>query len=68
MSQYTPRAAGLSGDHGWDDSDAQDRPSGALTTALLVITASTCWASLWLSAGFPPLAFLVSRKQRSERA
>jgi hypothetical protein len=66
VTHHTPHTAGLSGDHGWND--AEDRRLGGVSTAVLVMTTGIYWAAVWLLAGLPPLALLVSRKWRNEQA
>jgi hypothetical protein len=60
----SPRTAGLSGDHGWNDND--DRAMRGVSSVVLVVAAGAYWGSLWLLAGLPPLASLAARKWRHD--
>jgi hypothetical protein len=54
--------AGLSGDLGWNE--AEDLPTGGLSTALLILATGVVWGSVWLLSGLPPLSSVASRVGR----
>jgi hypothetical protein len=66
VSDATVHTAGLSGDHGWNEAD--DRPMGGISTALLLTATTLYWGSLWLLAGVPPISTVVSRRWRNDKA
>jgi hypothetical protein len=61
MIDERPRAHGLSGDLGWNDTD--EAPMGGLRSAILLMATSAYFGSVWLLSGLPPLASVASRVQ-----
>jgi hypothetical protein len=57
-SDDMPRMHGLSGDHGWNDSD--EVPLDGLRSLLFVVTGMAYFGSVWLLSGLAPLPMLVT--------
>jgi hypothetical protein len=57
MSAETPRMAGLSGDHGWNE--AEDDPMSRLSTAVLVLASGAVWGAVWVFSGLLPFSLVA---------
>lgn len=61
-----PQVYGLSGDHGWNDTDAPR--VGALRSALLIVVGAAYFGLVWLLSGLAPLPLLASHVKTGRRA
>lgn len=59
-----PRVHGLSGDHGWNDSD--ESPLVGIRSILFLVAGTAYFGSVWLLSGLAPLPMLVSRLCKKE--
>jgi hypothetical protein len=64
MTDRVPRSVGISGDFGWSDGD--EKHTGVMNSALLIVVLGLHWAILWLLGGLVQLPW-IARRVRSGR-
>ena len=65
MIDHSPPTHGLSGDLGWNDTDAT--PMRVLRSALLLVATGAYFGTIWLLSGLPPLLFVASRVRSADK-